>query len=353
MPLPSRADRFGDHYPADDAWLALAEPEAAIDPDLPIVDAHHHLWARPGRGGRPGIRYMADDYAADLNSGHNIKATVYVECHMGYRPSGPDLMRPLGEVEYANGVAALAESGLYGHTRINAGIVAHADLSYGEAITPLIEAMLQTAGPRLSGIRHNAHWDAEPAVRGGKGVPGPGLYEATMVRKGVETLAKFDLAFDAWVYHPQLADVTALARAVPAARIVMNHMGGPLGMGSYAHRPDEVFSVWRSGVLELATCSNVVMKIGGASNRLINFLLLDRPPTSEQLATAWRPYVETCFEAFGPERCMFEASFPPDRNTASYAVHWNAFKRLASGLSGAEKTAAFSQVAAQTYRLAI
>src|SRR5713226_2102886 len=81
-------------------WLDRRK-EPVLDPELPIVDPHHHLWIRPG------WRYLLDDLLADINSGHNIVATVYVQARSMYRDSGPVEMRPVGEIEFANGVAAM------------------------------------------------------------------------------------------------------------------------------------------------------------------------------------------------------------------------------------------------------
>ncbi len=336
------------HYlPVREDWLALRR-EAVIEPELAIVDPHHHLWDRPD------WRYMFHDLLADLNAGHQVVATVFVQCRAFHRAIGPDELKPVGETEFVSGVAAMSASGGYGPARVCAGIVGHADLRLGERVDMVLEAHIRAGGVRFRGIRHITAWDADPVLLNpGYPMP-PGLMETAKFREGLTTLAAMDLSFDAWLYHPQIPELTALARAVPRARIVLDHVGGPLGIGVYAGRRDEVFATWRSAIRELAQCPNVEVKLGGLGMRIngFGFEQQPEPPSSEQLATAWQPYVETCIEAFGANRCMFESNFPVDKGSYSYLVGWNAFKRLAAGASPDEKAELFSGTATRFYRLA-
>ncbi|HEX5325217.1 MAG TPA: amidohydrolase family protein [Acetobacteraceae bacterium] len=327
-------------------WLACRD-EAILEPELPIVDPHHHLWDRPG------WRYLLPELLADLDSGHKITATVFVQCRAFHRAAGPDGLKPVGETEFVNGVAAMSASGGYGPTRICAGIVGHANLALGAHVEAVLEAHVRAGGNRFRGIRHITAWDADPVTLNPGNPAPPGLMADARFREGFARLAAMDLTFDAWLYHPQIPELTALARAVPNARIVLDHVGGPLGIGSHAGQLEEVFRHWRTSIGELARCPNVHVKLGGLGMRIngFDFEANPEPPSSEQLVAAWKPSIETCIEAFGADRCMFESNFPVDKGSYSYAVGWNAFKRLAAGASATEKTALFSGTASRFYRL--
>ena len=329
-------------------WLAQ-HTEAALEPDLPIVDPHHHLWDRPGNA------YLLPDLLADTGSGHNIVATVYLEWLSMYRASGPDDMRPVGEIEFANGVAAMSASGGYGTARVCAGIVGHADLALGGRVAGVLEAMIAAGGGRFRGIRFIAASDPDQGQWGGTAGRPQGLLLDPRVREGFARLAPLGLSFDAWLYHPQLADLVDLARAFPATPIVLNHVGGPIGLGRYKGKRDAVFADWSARIGELAACPNVHVKLGGLGMRMFGFDVHEGelPPSSEQLATAWRPYVETCIEAFGPGRAMFESNFPVDKGSYGYGVFWNACKRLVQGASAAEKADLFRGTASRVYRLGL
>ena len=339
---------ISSHLAVRPDWLAKRR-EAALEPDLPIVDPHHHLIDRPESG-----TYLLPDLLKDISEGgHNVVATVYLEWLSMYRADGPAEMRPVGEIEFANGVAAMSASGGYGKPRVCAGIVGHADLPLGARVREVLEAMIVAGGGRFRGIRFIASVHPDQTQWGATAMRPEGLLVDKKVREGFAQLAPLGLSFDAWVYHTQLADVIDLARAFPGTRICLDHCGGPAGVGRFAGRREEVFPEWKASIQEIAKCENVVVKLGGLAMCLLgyDFHLRERPPSSEELAAAWRPYVETCIEAFGPRRAMFESNFPPDNGQCSYQVIINAFKRIASPLSEAEKTALFSQTATDVYRL--
>ena len=327
-------------------WLALRKEEI-LDPTRPIVDPHHHLWDRGGQ------RYLIEELAADIGFGHKVIATVYVEARSMYRAAGPEALRPLGEVEFANGAAAMSASGGYGSAAICAGIVGHANLLLGEAARPVLEAEIAAGNGRFRGIRHSSAWDADAEVAGMYALRPKGLLLDPIFREGFACLAPLGLSFDAWLFHPQIGELADLARAFPDTGIVLDHCGGPIGVGSYANRREEIFANWKASIQDIAKCPNVMVKLGGLAMRLLgyDFDRRPKPPSSEDAAAAWRPYIETCIEAFGAERCMFESNFPPDKGQCSYQVIFNAFKRIAAQYSEPEKTALFSGTATEFYRL--
>ncbi|MBV9248653.1 MAG: amidohydrolase family protein [Acetobacteraceae bacterium] len=318
-----------------------------LDPSLPIVDPHHHLWDRPG------WRYMLEDLLADTNSGHNIVATVYVQARSMHRATGPEELKPVGETEFISGIAAMSASGGYGPTKVCAGIVGHADLRLGVRVRDVLQAHIRAGGGRFRGIRHITAYDPDPALMNPAYSPPPGLMADRTFREGFACLAPLNLSFDAWLYHPQLDELTALAQAFPGTQICLNHIGGPLGIGPYAGNREEVFAAWSKSIRSLAKCRNVSVKLGGMAMRINGFDFHEKaePPSSETLAAAWRPYVDTCIEAFGASRCMFESNFPVDKGSYGYAPFWNACKILARGASAEERTALFSGTATRFYRL--
>jgi L-fuconolactonase len=327
-------------------WLGR-RTEAIIEPDLPIVDAHHHLWDRPG------WRYLLPDILLDMNSGHRIVATVYVQARAMYRATGPEPMRPVGEVEFANGVGAMSASGIYGEARVCAGIVARADLTLGSHVEPVLAALSGAGGTRLRGVRHITAWDADASlVNPAYSVP-PGLMGEKAFREGFATLSRFGLSFDAWLFHPQLDELASLAGAFPGVKIVLDHVGTPLGAGAYRGKRDEVFSRWAASIRSLAAHPNVYVKLGGLGQMVNGFAFYEQtdPPSSETLANTFRPYIETCIEAFGTGRSMFESNFPVDKVAYSYPAFWNACKLLTRGASDAEKADLFSGTATRLYRL--
>ncbi|MEJ2089538.1 MAG: amidohydrolase family protein [Gammaproteobacteria bacterium] len=326
-------------------WLDLVTEEV-LEPDLPICDPHHHLWDHPRS------RYLLDELLADTGSGHNVVSTVFVECASMYRAGGPEAMRPVGETEFVNGVAAMSASGGYGNTRACLGIVSFADLTLGAAVGEVLDNHMAVT-PRFKGIRHAAGWDASPDVRNSHTDPSEHLYLDSTFRTGFAELGKRGLSFDAWLYHPQIAELTDLARAFPDTTIVFDHFGGPLGIGPYAGQREAIFEQWKEDVAELARCENVVAKLGGLVMPVngFGFHKNDRPATSDEIVAATGDYHRHAIDCFGPGRCMFESNFPVDKQSCSYRVLWNAFKKLAAGLSADEKAQLFHDTAARAYRL--
>ena len=329
-------------------WLALYSEEI-LDPALPIIDPHHHLWDRPG------WRYMPHDLLADVGSGHNLIATVFVQARAFHKADGPEELRPVGETEFVNGAAAMGASGGYGPGRICAGIVGYADLRLGAAVDRVLEAHVRAGGDRFRGIRHIVAFD-DDATLNNPGNPAPsGLLGDAAFRAGFARLAPMGMSFEAWLYHPQIDELTGLARAFPGTEIVLNHCGGPLGIGRYAGRHAEIFPGWAASIRALASCPNVMVKLGGLGMRIngFGFETAALPPSSDALVAAWKPYIDTCITAFGADRCMFESNFPVDKGSYSYPVFWNACKKLARGASAGETAALFRGSANRFYRLGL
>jgi L-fuconolactonase len=318
------------------------EEETILDPDLPICDAHHHLWNRPDQ------RYLLDEFLADAESGHNVRCSAFIEWRSHYRPGGTAEMRPVGETEFA---AAIGESAVRSKVAVCAAIVGYADLSLGSAVAPVLEAHIVAGRGRFKGIRNVATWDSDPQVLGSPLICPPGLYRQAQFREGFAVLADYGLTFDAWVYQTQLDDLIDLARDFPHQIVVLNHTGGVLGIGPYAGRRDQLFLSWRSALHQLARCPNVFIKLGGLGMRRSGFDFYGQSGvySSNAIAEAWRPWIEACIEDFGAERCMFESNFPVDGASCSYRVLWNAFKRVMSGSSRTDKLLVFHHTATKFY----
>lgn len=334
-------------------WLDLTQEET-LEPDLPIIDPHHHLW--DARGGHyVQRRYLLDEMLADVNSGHNIVATVFIECGAMFRADGPEHLRCVGETEFVNGIAAMCASGAYGNTRIAKGIVGTAPLRQGDkASGEALDAQLAAGNGRFRGVRVGATWDHSPLVPDHRTNPPPRMYEDATFQAGFKHLAPRNLTFEAWCYHPQIPELTDLAKAFPDTTIILDHFGGPIGVGPYAGREDDVFEAWRANIGPLAECPNVMAKLGGLVMEVNGFGWQGRPqpPSSQELMERTRHYYEYTIEKFGVERCMFESNFPVDKVACSYNVLWNSFKRLTANYSAAEKAALYHDTAARVYRLA-
>lgn len=367
-PLVHSAHGFGtlQKHPATRICVrgTPALTETIIDPELPIIDPHHHLWdLRPLLPAFPEPRhdfleaiagaayYTFDALLADTQSGHNVIGTVFMECGAFYDTLRGDAFKSVGEVEFVNGVAAQGASGLYGEYRPCAAIIGHADLTLGDAVKPVIDALQAAGSGRFKGIRHAAAWDEDPEVLGPPFHAPEGLYVSNAFREGFAAFGEYGLTFDAWLLEPQLGDVLELARAFPDQQIVLDHCGTPLGIASYHGKLPEHFDRWRASINAIAECPNVTVKLGGLAMAFC--AMPEEGPAkgvgSSDLARLWKPYIETCIEAFGAERAMFESNYPVDRWGASYPVLWNAFKLLASGASADEKRTLFAGTAARTY----
>ncbi|WP_326686174.1 amidohydrolase family protein [Streptomyces sp. NBC_01795] len=340
-----RPSEYGAIYQPDDAWLALTAPEVVQEPELVIVDAHHHLWERP-------YPYRPQDFTADLASSHRVAATVYVECAVGYRTTGPEALRPVGETEHVAKVARDIQAQEHA-PQVASGIIGFADLGLGEAVEEVLESHIDAGEGRFRGIRFGTGRDDSPVIENTQSAKRPNMLAERQIRAGARELEKLDLSLDVWLFHTQLSEVAELADDLPGLRIVLDHCGGPLGYGPYATNKEEHFARWREGLLEVALRPNVVCKLGGllARGAAFDYLNAPVPPASGELARTWAPWLETCVEAFGADRCMFESNFPVEKMGTSYTTLWNAFKAVVSSASDDEKRWLFSETARRTYRL--
>ena len=325
-------------------WLALRQ-ETILEPERAILDAHHHIWEQDGNP------YLLDALVADLETGHNVVGTVFIEAHYGHRTDGPLALRPVGETERIDQLAQ--EAGRRGRPGICTGIVGFADLMLGEQVRPVLEAHVATSPTRFKGVRHFVSHD--PAFPDGIIVKpaNPGLLGSTAYRAGLRAVSRHGLSYDAMLYHRQIPELTEVARLLPDLSIVLDHYGSILGVGPFAAQPRETFEAWRKDLAALATCPNVSIKLGGMGMVICGgrWHENEMPPGSDELAQAWRPYFDTALALFGVERCMFESNFPVDKGMVSYPVLWNAYKRLASGMTESEKSALFHDNACRFYRI--
>jgi L-fuconolactonase len=314
------------------------ETEDVLDPDLAICDPHHHLWDHPTS------TYLMEELRADIASGHRVERTVFVECMSAYRTEGPEHLRPVGETEW---VAGLDDGGLVG------GIVSHADLTLGDGVDEVLDAHEAAGGGRFRGVRHATAWDPSDEVRNSHSGASGGLMATDAFGRGIAALGRRGFTFDAWLYFRQLPELAELARNRPDTTIVLDHIGAPLGIGPYAHRHDEVMAAWDSAIAELATCDNVVVKLGGIGMPIFGkgFHKRSEPVGSEELAATWGDPIRRVIEHFGVHRCMFESNFPVDAASCTYLVLWNAFKRMTADASPAERAALFHDTAIRIYAL--
>lgn len=352
--IPENAPPFTGNYPRRvelvAEWLGTSgQEEAVVDPQLPIIDAHHHLWENANG------RYLLHEIVSDIRtSGHNIVATVHVQAQSMLRADGPLELRPIGETEFCRGIAAMSASGGYGPTQVCAAIIGEADFRRGDAVQDVLDAHIEAGGGRFRGIRQNTTWiDEAELVRHLPHRHEPHVLDDARFRRGFAHLAKRDLSFDAWAFHPQLDEVASLARAFPDTRIVVNHIGGRLGIGPYAMRFEEEFVRWKASLQTLAELPNVFCKIGGLGMVYggMGLHTLARPLNSDQLTKVWRTFALTGIDAFGPGRCIMESNFPVDKQCCSYRVLWNTLKKITADFSPSERSALFSGNARSVYRL--
>jgi predicted TIM-barrel fold metal-dependent hydrolase len=290
------------------------------------------------------------DLRTDTGAGHRVVATVFVDCASNYRVEGPEHLRPVGETEFVAGRAEEADRA--GAPRI-AAIVGHADLDRGPAVEEVLVAHAAAGGGRFRGIRHSAAWDADPSIARSLANPPSDLYQRASFRAGLATLGRLGFSFDAWQYHPQLADLVDVARAHPDVPIVVNHLGAPLGIGRYAGRRAEVLAAWRPPMAELAQLDNVHLKVGGIGMARYGMAWEqgERPPGSDEVVAAWGDEMRWCIDRFGPDRCMFESNYPVDGESCSYVVLWNAFKKVSAGYTSTERASLFAGTARRFYRV--
>ena len=326
-------------------WLEL-RTEEAIEPDLEIVDPHHHMWDYETVYGR----YEVDDLRRDTSAGHHIVETVFIDCGANYLENGPDHLRPVGESIY---VARRAEETDRTPGAKIAAIVSRADLTLGAGVREVLEAHVDAAGGRFRGIRHSGASSDESAIPASRPQSPLDLYSQPEFRRGATVLADLGLSFEAWQYHYQLDETLALARAVPNLTMIVNHLGGPVGVGRYEGRRDEVFAATRSGLAELAACDNVVLKVGGVGMARYGMTWHHDalPPSSDDVLEIWGELIDWSIQTFGPSRCMFESNYPVDGETCGYGVLWNAFKKVSAGYSVSERADLFAGTARRVYRL--
>ena len=327
----------------DDCWIGLLEEEA-LEPDLPIIDPHHHLWVRNG------YTYLLPELAADLDSGHNIISTVYAECHSMYRQHGAEAYRSLGETEFVRGQAAMSASGEFGRTRACEVMFGNVDLTLGSAVEPLLEQHMEASAGRFRGVRISAGWHEDKIIH--NVADQARLLLDPRVNEGIAAVKRMGLSLDCWLYHTQLDEIAEVADAHPELTIILNHVGSPILGGPYRGKTDQVFSHWKAAIGRLSQRQNVYVKLGAMPIRMPSYEG-DRslPPSSAEVADAWRPWMETCIEAFGADRAMYESNFPVQKRWCSYQVCWNAFKRISAGASATEKQDLFAGAAARAYRI--
>ena len=330
-------------------WLALRREEA-LDPERPIVDPHHHLWGERQWSGLMAA-YLAPQLLEDMTGSHNVVKSVFVDCLSNYDPDREPHMQPVGETEFVADQADYTDAA--GGPTI-AGIVSHADLLRGEAVEEVLAAHDAAGGGRFRGIRHATGWDPSDEVHDSHHGPFEHMMEATEFRAGARTLARMGFSYDAWLFHPQLPELAALARAVPELTIILNHLGAPLAIGPHGRARAEARAGWRASMRLVAACPNVVLKVGGIGMDVYfatGWAAAEIPPGSEEVAEYWGDDVRFCIDTFGPDRCMFESNFPVDRQSLTYPVLWNALQIMATGYTDAEQDALFSGTATRTYRL--
>jgi predicted TIM-barrel fold metal-dependent hydrolase len=336
------------------AWLNELREEP-VEPDLPIIDAHHHLWTGYGQPVPWQPDYWVEEFGRDLGEGHNVIASVFVECGYGYRQDGPAALRPVGEVETIAGFAEQFAAKYGDRSKPCAGIVGFADLRLGAGVAETLEAQIRACPRRFRGIRQIVNWDASAEVR----YPGfemtPGLLRDPTFQEGFAQLEAFGLSFDAWLFHPQIPDLIALAERFPYTTIIVDHFGGPVGIGPYAGRRAEIMVQWKRDIVDLARHPNVQMKLGGINMEHAGYHWHERthPPTSDDFVAACGEWFSHAIECFGPYRYMFESNAPVDQVSFSYRTIWNALKKLSAAYSPDERVAMFYGNARRIYRLGI
>ena len=331
--------------PGSEEWLASVS-EDIVDPERSIIDTHHHLWKTASLW----RTYDLADLWFDMDSGHNIEKTIFVDCHSEYRTEGPSHLKPIGETEYVVEIAA--ESRKEPNRATIAGIVGHANMTLGSGVEEVLVAHEQAGNGLFRGIRHAGPSDDTGTLTNAGGRR-PCPYSRDDFREGVMTLGRMGYTYDTWHFFHQNQDYLTLARAVPGTTMILDHFGTPLGVGAYAGRKDEIFERWKKDIAEIAGCPNVHAKLGGMAmpDNGFGWDKNNNPPSSDEFAEAQRPYYLHTIECFGPQRCMFESNFPVDRLSISYQVLWNGLKKIVADFSEDEKDHLFYGTASRVYRV--
>ncbi|WP_327752268.1 amidohydrolase family protein (plasmid) [Sphingobium sp. SJ10-10] len=329
------------------------ETEKAIAPDLPIIDVHHHFWDETLGFAKTFGRFLPLDFEAQVvESGHKLIASVYADCGSGFRDTGPEELRCVGETEFVEQVAETFAAGSGPLGKVAAGIVSRADLTLGDAVGAVLDAHIEASPTRFRGIRELLPYD--PDVFQTLNVP-PGKSRRPDFRAGLAQLTRRGLSLDILCVHTMLDDIVDLARAFPETSIILNHLAGPIGVGRFRDKRAEVFTDWRAKIEALAQCENVSIKLSGVGAEVPGFgwFRTGVMPGSEAIGAAIEPYIVAAVDAFSPYRCMFGSNFPVDRMSFPYGTMWNAFKRVASRYTPAEQGALMSGSAVRIYRLAL
>lgn len=319
-------------------WLAKRK-EAVLDPELEIVDPHHHLWALPNQS------YLLPDYRSDLETGHRVTASIYMEASMGYDAGNPDPLASASEINFA------LEAREYGNGVICDGIVFYVNLRRGDDARRILKEHVDRGRGALKGIRDTVAWSEHPALRNHRINPSRSDLGSDSFRIGAAAVGEAGLALDLWIYQDQLVELADVVRKVPNTKFVLDHCGGPLMLGPYAGQRSARLAAWKEGIARISELENVYMKIGGLGMRTLgfDFHLWPAPPSSEDLQRAWAPYVDACLAHFGPDRCMFESNFPVDKEVASYRTIWNAFKLLSAHLPETARVSLMAGTAKAVY----
>ena len=329
-------------------WLELTKEET-IEPEIPICDPHHHFWDY--RNERlPYQRYLLHELMNDINT-HNVQSTVFIEARAMYNDNAPKDFKPVGEVEFVQGLSAASASGVYGKSRAASSIIGHANLNLGSKVEPVLEALISASPNRFKGIRHIVAWDKNKEVAT---TPVYKLEEQMSTNnfiEGAKVLNKMGLTFDSWMYFHQLPQLLNLAKQIPTLPIIVDHIGGLLQVGPYSQRKEEVIETWKKNISDLSECPNVSIKLGGLGMPITghDWHLREKPVGSKELSGQMKPYLDYCIEKFGPNRGMFESNFPVDKVSFSYRVLYNAFKRYSKNFSKSERSAMFHETAVKIY----
>jgi L-fuconolactonase len=318
-------------------------PEDVFLPHLPIIDPHVHLWDKSG------FDYYAADLLADVHDGHKVEKTVYVECHMGYNDDQREAFRAVGETNYV--LEQLRNVPRTQHD-LAAGILGNANLMLGPHVRPILDAHIATGQGRFRGLRAHVAFHPHPDV----GYPDLPRYPKTNIMRtneflaGVRCVRDLDLALDIFALHTQIDDIIALALKVPEMPIMIDHCGGPIGVGPYAAQSEETFVEWSGAIRRAAAIPNLHIKLSGLGMARLGFK--GAPAlTSNELVTKWKPHVRACVDAFGSDRAIFASNFPVDKVAGSYRVVVNAYKKMLSDLSENDLQAIFYENARRFYKL--